>query len=375
MSRKKKKDELKLYTKEQTELIEKHIEEYFGELDNYYQETDSEDIRVDIFVIPPTVEKRFYTLVTMGMGAHKMNVPQEYAEDKLERAELVLCLPPNWDFEAERCGWPLHLLKMIAKLPVEKDSWLSWGHSIDYGDTISDEAQFCAIMLIDSLFGLESTVCKMPDGEEVNFYQVVPLFRSEINFKIEKGAKYLMREFDKNSLMIADPDREPVIREDYANIIDSYEDHAKKIEAKELDTLDINAANHIAAFLKWCIAHKMINDEFKNYFAEEIAAVKSGEFDIRRFLINNLGGEFTMDMLTEEGAEFAGAYYDFYNEPKISSYPSDIDKMALKYFGKERYESDEFNNEAYLFVPFSDDYIKNMYKYINKAYKKFKETA
>ena len=163
--------------------------------------------------------------------------------------------------------------------------------------------------------------------------------------------------------MIADPDREPVIREDYANIIDSYEDHAKKIEAKELDILDINAANHIAAFLKWCIAHKMINDEFKNYFAEEIAAVKSGEFDIRRFLINNLGGEFTMDMLTEEGAEFAGYYYDFYNDPEIGSYPDDVDKMALKYFGKERYKSDEFNNEAYLFLPFGDDYIKNMYKF------------
>lgn len=373
MSRNKKENELELYTNEQREALEKHIEKYFGELNNYYQENDPEDIRVDIFVIPPTVEKRFYTLVTMGMGAYKMKVPEEYADDKLERAELVLCLPPNWDFESERCGWPLHLLKMIAKLPVEKDSWLSWGHSIDYGDTISDEAQFCAIMLIDSLFGLESVVCKLPDGDEVNFYQVVPLFRSEIDFKLENEAKYLIREFDKNSLMIADPDREPVIRADYKNIIDSYEDHARKIEEKELDTLDINAADHIAAFLKWCITHKMINDEFKNYFAEEIAAVKSGEFDIRRFLINNLGGEFTKDILTKEGAEFADHYYNFYSDSETDSYPGDVDKMALKYFGKERYESDEFHDEAYLFVPFDDDYIKNMYKFINKAYKKFKE--
>ena len=34
----------------------------------------------------------YYTLVTMGMGAHRMNVPKELAEYKLERAELALSL-------------------------------------------------------------------------------------------------------------------------------------------------------------------------------------------------------------------------------------------------------------------------------------------
>lgn len=36
----KKKKELELYTQEQHELLEKHIEEHFGEINNYYQETD-----------------------------------------------------------------------------------------------------------------------------------------------------------------------------------------------------------------------------------------------------------------------------------------------------------------------------------------------
>ncbi len=372
MSKKKKQDELELYTQEQQELLDNHIEKYFGEINNFYQETNPEDVRIDIYVIPPTIEKRFYTLVTAGMGAHKMNVPKIYADEKLERSELVLCLPPNWNFEDENCGWPLHLLKMIAKLPIEKESWLSWGHSIDYGDPVSDETQFCAVMLIDSMFSIESTVCKLSDDDEVNFYQIVPLYRSEIDFKIKNGANNLIREFSKNSLMIADPDRSPVIDENFANIIDSYENHAQKVDDKELDTLDINAANHIAAFLKWCITHKMINEEFKNYFSEEIADIKSGKFDIRRFLINNLGGELTKDILTDEGVKFAEFYYDFYSGDDVDCYPGDVDKMALKYFGRERYESDEFHDEAYLFVPFDDNYIKNMYKYINKAYKKFR---
>ena len=40
----KKKKELELYTQEQHELLEKHIEEHFGEINNYYQETDPEDV-------------------------------------------------------------------------------------------------------------------------------------------------------------------------------------------------------------------------------------------------------------------------------------------------------------------------------------------
>ena len=45
--------------------------------------------------------------------------------------------------------------------------------------------------------------------------------------------------------------------------------------------------------------------------------------------------------------------------------------MAKEYFGEEKYDSDEFNDEAYLFVPFNEEYITMMYKYIDKAYSDF----
>ena len=38
-------------------------------------------------------------LVTMGMGARPMNVPEELAEYKLERAELAIALPPDWKLD------------------------------------------------------------------------------------------------------------------------------------------------------------------------------------------------------------------------------------------------------------------------------------
>ena len=51
-------------------------------------ELASPDIHVDIYVIPPRAEHEYYTLVTCGMGAHKMEVPDELKNEQLERAEL-----------------------------------------------------------------------------------------------------------------------------------------------------------------------------------------------------------------------------------------------------------------------------------------------
>ena len=86
-----------VYTEEQLAMIEDHIEMYFGEIKNVFHELLSPDIHVDISVIAPSPEKNFWTLITTGMGAHKMNVPQ--GAEQLSRAELVVTLPPEWDLQ------------------------------------------------------------------------------------------------------------------------------------------------------------------------------------------------------------------------------------------------------------------------------------
>lgn len=96
---KKKKKKLpapELYTEAEINALEAHIQHYFGEYDNVFHEIISPDIHVDIAIINPTKERNYYTLITMGMGAHRMNVPPEMSEHMLERAELVICLPTDW---------------------------------------------------------------------------------------------------------------------------------------------------------------------------------------------------------------------------------------------------------------------------------------
>ena len=56
------------------------------------------------------------------------------------------------------------------------------------------------------------------------------------------------------------------------------------------------------------------------------------------------------------------------NRSEINNYPRDVDKSAEEYFGEEKYNCEEFQDEAYLFMPFDKEYLERMYKYIDKAY-------
>ena len=57
-----------VYTEEEMEAIERHIQQYFGKFENVLHELSSPDIHVDICAVPPSQERDYYTLVTMGMA-------------------------------------------------------------------------------------------------------------------------------------------------------------------------------------------------------------------------------------------------------------------------------------------------------------------
>lgn len=372
----KKKEEKKepiVYSYENLQKIEDHIEKNFGVIENYLQETDTDDIKLNIYAIPPTVEHRCLTLVTAGMGACSMDVPEEFEDNKLNRCELVIMLPPDWNIhgdELEDC-WPLHLLKILSRLPFKEKSWLGCYHTVDYGTNFASNTGFSAVMIMPASRDIDVCRCELPDGEIINFYRVFPLYNSELEFKCLNGSGALLDRFDADFDFIADIDRPSVIEDDFRNVIDTVESHSSKIEKKELDTPMISGANHIAAFFRWIMEHNMLNDDFVDFFEEEIAAIKQGKTDIRKFIINSLGGEFLMDMLNDEGAAFADYYYNFYHGEDEPCFPGDVDNVAMDFFGEEKYNCEEFGDEAYLFVPYDESYYKAMCKYINKNYKKF----
>lgn len=206
-----------VYTEEEMSAIERHIQNTFGAFENVFHELVSPDIHVDICVVPPTEERDYYTLVTMGMGAHRMNVPKELAEYKLERAELAIALPPDWKLDAEslkeeRWYWPIGLLKVLARLPISGDTWLGFGHTMDKQSPFAENTALCGAILVgpQDVVWEGGEVCVLPGGEEVNFYQVIPLYRNELQYKLEHDADALLEKMADISF-VADPVRRNAI--------------------------------------------------------------------------------------------------------------------------------------------------------------------
>lgn len=363
----------KVYTYEQLQKIEDHIEKHFGVIDNYLQETETDDIKLNIYAIQPSLKNRSLTLVTAGMGAFEMAVPESLEDNNLSRCELVISLPPDWNIrgeELEDC-WPLHLLKLLSRLPINEKSWLGCFHTVDYGTNFASNTEFTSVMIMPVSNDEAACKCELPDGETVNFYRVFPLYSSELEFKCINGSGALLDKFSEDYSFIADIDRPPAVDADFLNVVDSVESHSSKIEEKELDTPMINGANHIAAYFRWIIEHNMLDEDFEEFFEEEIQAIREGKIDIRKFIINSLGGELLLDMLSDEGVDFTTYYYNFYRNDDDPCYPGDVDNAALDYFGEEKYNCEEFDDEAYLFVPYDEDYYKAMCSYIDKNYENF----
>ena len=201
-----------VYTIEEMEAVEEHIQKYFGEIEHVFHELVSPDIHVDICVVPPDRERNYYTLVTMGMGARQMQVPEELAEYRLERAELAIALPPDWRLDEEsmkdeRWYWPVRLLKVLARLPIQSDTWLGWGHTMDNQRPFAEDTKLCGAVLAEPQnIQKEGFFCHLPGGEEINFYQVIPLHREELEYKVEHNAEALLEKLAEADFVVH-PDR------------------------------------------------------------------------------------------------------------------------------------------------------------------------
>ncbi len=181
------------YTDEEISCIELFLGSRLGEYNNVLHDVSATDIACDILLIPPDDDREYYILVTCGMGAHKMKVPEQFQDKDLERAELILCLPPGWHVKSasEKWSWPLKLMKLLANLPINDDSWLASGHTVTNGKPYFDNTLLSGVILADSPLLDEEDVCELPNGERINFYQIIPLYEEEINYKIEHGAEAL----------------------------------------------------------------------------------------------------------------------------------------------------------------------------------------
>ncbi len=386
-----------MYKEDEQKAVENYIRDNFGKAFTVVHEMYSPDINIDICVMPPQLGHDFCILSTIGMGAYEMNVPEDLEEYELERAELIMCVPPGIANLSDGDNWIAEIMRTVAHLPLERKSWLAHGHTVGagQGNTIDSSVPFNAVILkgANSLDGKRLPKCSLPSGEVVNFYYLLPIFAEELDFKLSNGANALFGLFEASGDNIKDfyvvnssrrnlctPKimREPWVKEylrlqniERVELFDCAEWHAEKIPEKNLPVDVMSAYSHLAIYLRWCIEHDLMSDEFLQKLGAVAEDVKSGKnVDLRYVLkdseyLNYKQGAIMFDCFNELGQQFAEYYYGRHSCPH---FPADIDEYAENYFGTEKYYSDEFQDEAYLFVPFDEDYYSGMAKVIQKRW-------
>lgn len=184
------------------EEIDAHITRHLGEPSGVFHELFSPNVHIDVHIVPPTPERNFYTLVTSGMSDKPMNSPIPEARF----AELVIMLPPDWkldqdSFQDEANYWPVRQLKSLARFPHEFSTWIWAEHTIPNGDPPEPYAVntgFCG-MLISYPLSLppEFYSLKISEEKEIFYFSLIPLFKDEMDFKLQSGVDALYKSFDK----------------------------------------------------------------------------------------------------------------------------------------------------------------------------------
>lgn len=184
---------------EHIDSIVEHIERHIGEVTMVFHEIVSDLVHIDVHHVPPGPDREFHTLITTGMSDKPMTVPEGAEEFRF--AELVVCLPPDWkltreDFANEANYWPIRLMKELARLPHEYDTWLGPGHSVPNGEKpqpYAPNTRFCCALIVPAIrFDKEFLRLETADERVINFYSVWPLLPDETDFKLKHGYDELM---------------------------------------------------------------------------------------------------------------------------------------------------------------------------------------
>ena len=363
-----------MYDEGQWDSVEKHIAEHFGDFPNVYHELVSPDIHVDICLIPPRRDHDYYTLVTMGMGAHEMDIP-EGAGDTRRRAEVLINLPRDWKLDEtslqdSRWYWPIRMLKDVARLPVSTGCWLGWGHTVgmDDGERYDESTSLCGcILLSPGVFGEDSYICELPDGDCVEFFQIIPLYAEELRYKIENDADALLDLINDDLLEVIDPQRLNAVT-DYDRIehddavMDDASRHQRIIDRLGLDVDPLAAYSHMAAYLEWCILRGMVNGRFESRHPEIVGAIRSGEdADLRAFIRDDpdMGGRLTTMDLNRVGSWFT-QWYNWGDRSNPYEYLRDVKDYAEEVFGDREWRDEEEMFNAYLLLPWTLEYRRRM---------------
>jgi hypothetical protein len=130
------------------------------------------------------------------------------------------------------------------------------------------------------------------------------------------------------------------------NTVDVYDKAKWHFGGNFPDELDMRQAFiHTGMFLGWLIDSKLISDEFRNEFSEEIQAFKERQISGAR-IFEFIDGTLMLDNLNEIGNKFALEYFVF----ETGKYLNDYDQLLSKELPSTYHVKDTWENYEMLKV-------------------------
>jgi len=213
---------------ENLELIETHLEPFFGPNAIVFHEIVSDLVHLDVLVFEPTGDRDFWVYVTSGMGDIRMTVPEGVDPAEIGRAELMIGLPRDWGNklskylnaigrpDVDNVYWPIKQLKSLARYPHLAKTFLTHTHTIQNEDEqpySSNSRINGAILAYSTLLPEGADRLTLPDGDKLNFLGVTYLFPEEMDFKLQQGAEALFERLNKAGVNeVLDIKRQSVVR-------------------------------------------------------------------------------------------------------------------------------------------------------------------
>ena len=169
----------------QIEQRENHYTRFLGPHDQkIMHSTDVKIVHVDIYTFAPTAERDFYTLITGGMSDVPQNIPDD--GNCAPRAELMLyCREPK--------PWMYSVLKGLAEMPSDFDTFLSYKHTVPNGMPMTaDPSLLTGYFFFQPILETDEFSPMSVDGDDTDILLLIPITDDEREFAISDGVDKLI---------------------------------------------------------------------------------------------------------------------------------------------------------------------------------------
>jgi hypothetical protein len=187
---------------------EAHYRRFLGPLDEpVMHSTDVKPVHVDVYQFRPRGKRPYWTLITSGMSDRRQPLPSDAPKHIAPRAEILM-------YVSEPQGWMFSVLKGLAEMPFDRDTYLHWHHTVPNGKPMTAKPSLLtSFLFLPPYFERKGFDTLRLEGDDVHILMLLPITESERRYAMEHGSHALekimsQRKFDP----VVDETRDSLVR-------------------------------------------------------------------------------------------------------------------------------------------------------------------